>query len=208
MVVTPRQWVQSLWRGAVIGVGAVAMASWVVVPLLVDARWAGNSQFSRGTIFVNSYPTSQIIGWLQNGQVYDNGRFPIVSLMVLAGVAVCVYRFRRDERARAALLLWVFSLLLWFGRATFGDLVRVLPASDQLLFHRFVSGVHLSGILLAGIGMAWIGRQLLGLGRRFIPVMRQSLLAAGLALIAVVIMLPAFSEILDFDETGGSLILA
>jgi hypothetical protein len=207
ILAAPREIWRNLSRGLLVGVGALLAAAWVLVPLLVDARWAGLTQFNRGTIFADSYGAPTILGWLASGRVYDDGRLPVVSLLVLVGVVVCTRRFRHDEKARAALGVWVLSLVMWFGRATWGATVQVLPGSDDVQFQRFVSGVHLAGILLAGIGAAWLGRRLFDLARARVPALRPLPAVAGLVLVALVITAPAFSQVSAYDSRGGELIL-
>ena len=58
--------------------------------------------------------------------------FPIVSLLVALGIAVCVSRFRSDVRARALLGLMAMSFVLFSGRPTFGFVINLLPGNADL----------------------------------------------------------------------------
>ena len=84
--------------------------SWVVVPLLTGAAYFNLSEFNQNTFWLNSWGAPQVLGWLFTGQIFDSGRFPIVSLLVAFGTVVCVCRFRSDARARALLGLMALSL--------------------------------------------------------------------------------------------------
>src|SRR5206468_8207194 len=132
------------------------------------------------------------LGWLFRGQLFDNGRFPIVSLLVLAGVLVCVSRVRDDPRARALLGAFALSLLLFFGRPTLGPVLDLLPGMKDVQIHRFIMGVHLAGILLAGVGLTWLARSGYGLARRLTP--QRNVFAAGAAtvLLSVGVLAPAW----------------
>ena len=99
-----------------------------------------------------------MLGWLVSGQIYDSGRFPVVTILVGVGLAVCLVAFRRDERARGLVCVWALSLLLFFGRPTFGPVLNVLPGNQSLLFPRFLVGLHLAGLFLAGVGSVWLLR--------------------------------------------------
>lgn len=136
----------------VVGGGALT-AAWVLVPLLSDRRWSARSEAYEGTIFNDSYGARKVLGWLLGGDIYDAGRFPVLSLLLLVGFVVCGLRARRSEPARAVLAAWTLSLLLFFGRATWGALTGILPSSGDLQMHRFLIGVHLAGIFLAGVGL-------------------------------------------------------
>jgi hypothetical protein len=140
------------------------------------------------------------LGWLISGQLFDNGRLPIVSVLLAVGLAVCVARFGRDERARAVLGVWVLSLLLFFGRPTLGPLLKILPGSDDLPLHRYINGVHLAGILLAGIGAAWLGRRLFGVARRYAAPLEPALVMGLLAAMAIAALYPAWSQVSTIDQ--------
>ena len=148
-----------LVRAAVIGVGALAASVWVTAPLIAQGRWAATNEVLVHTPLVNGYGAKQVLAWLVTGRIYDNGRFPVVTLMVAAGIVVCVLRWRADSKGRALLAVWVMSLLLSFGRTTFGALTVLLPGSKDVFMRRFMMGAQLSGLLLAGIGAVAVARR-------------------------------------------------
>jgi len=143
-------------RAVVVIVGGAATAAWVLVPLLSDRRWSARSEAYEGTIFNDSYGARKVLRWLLTGDIYDAGRLPVLSLLFLIGFVVCALRARRSEPARAVLAAWTLSLLLFFGRATWGSLTGILPSSGDLQMHRFLIGVHLAGIFLAGVGLVTV----------------------------------------------------
>ena len=108
----------------------------------------------------NGYGAKQVLAWLVTGRLYDDGRFPVVSLLVAAGVVTCVVRWRADSKGRPVVAAWVMSLLLSFGRTTFGGLTVLLPGSKDIFMRRFMMGAQLSGLLLAGIGAVAVARAL------------------------------------------------
>ena len=195
------QFVSRIRRAAAVGLGALVVGSWVVVPLLVDSAYAAPTRSGTGpTIFYDSYGAPQVLSWLISGRLFDNGRLPIVSVLLGVGLAVCVARFRRDERARAVIGVWVLSLLLFFGRPTLGPLLKILPGSDDLPLHRYINGVHLAGILLAGIGAAFLGRWLFRLARRYASPLRPAMVTGLLAALAVAALYPAWNQVSTIDQ--------
>jgi hypothetical protein len=181
-------------RAALVFGGAALVASWVVVPLITGAAYFNLSEFNQNTFWLNSWGAPQALGWLFTGQIFDHGRFPIVSLLVALGTAVCVCRCRRDARARAILGLMALSLVLFSGRPTFGFVLNLLPGSSDLLLHRYIMGVQLAGLVLAGVGLAWMGETVLAIARRWMPRVRPVPIAAGLMAAAVLITLPAWFD--------------
>jgi Bacterial membrane protein YfhO len=57
-------------------------------------------------------------------------------------------------------LLFLFFLLLYFGRTTWGDILNVIPAMREFHQSRFIVGIHAAGIFLAPIGLMSIIKQL------------------------------------------------
>ncbi len=207
-LITPREFLSRVKRAALIGVGAILTISWVLVPLLSDTKYSNQTSFNRGVFWNDSYGARKILGWLFRGEVFDYGHFPTISIFVAIGTALCVARFRSDERARAVLSFSVFNLVLWFGRATFGDLTKVLPGGDDLIMHRFISGVHTGGLILAGIGAVYAG-QLLLRGMAWIGVAVQEVsLRRALPVLLVASLVPAALFIADYDSHGAILIHA
>jgi hypothetical protein len=194
------------FRCALVGVGAVLMASWVWVPLITDSKWSVPSQYYEGSFWLNSYGAPKVLGWLLSGQLFDSGRLPFVSLLVGAGLLVSLFRFLRDERARALVGILTLSLLLFFGRPTLGPLLKVLPGSDDLLLHRYIMGVHLAGIFLAGMGGAWLAKQAILLGSRLMPGLGRHLAIAAVAIVAVVGLAPAWQQVSAYDQRDNELI--
>ena len=95
------------------------------IPLLKEAHWTSTDQFQVGTTITNSYGARAILGWLVRGQLFDSGHLPVVTLLVVLGLGVCIFRFRRDERARVLVAIFTLSLLLYFGRPTLLSLIHI-----------------------------------------------------------------------------------
>lgn len=178
-----------LVRALVVGVGAVLAAAWVVVPVLADGKWILRSIYFPNTVFSDSFGAGKVIGWLVSGEIYDTGRFPILTLLVGLGVLTSVSRFRKSHLDRALLGFWLLSLLLFMGRPALGPLLDLLPAGKDLLLHRFISGVQMGGILLAGSGTYWLCRKACGSMRKS---MRPLEVSGAVALLVALALSPAF----------------
>lgn len=53
---------------------------------------------------------------------------------------------------------FVVTLLLFFGRTTWGAAINLLPGSKELFLRRFLTGVDMSAILLVGVGAVAVGQ--------------------------------------------------
>jgi hypothetical protein len=141
-----------LARAGAVGIGALLASAWVTVPLLVDGRWAATNEILAHTPLENGYGAKQVMSWLVTGQLYDAHRFPVVTLLGAVGIVVCLRRWRTWAPGRALVALLCMSLLLSFGRTTFGGLTVLLPGSKDIFMRRFMMGAQLAGLLIAGIG--------------------------------------------------------
>ena len=91
------------------------------------------------------------MAWLVTGQLFDAHRFPgrhPSGRGRPGGVRPCAGAPSPTGRALVALL--VMSLLLSFGRTTFGGLTVLLPGSNDIFMRRFMMGVQLAGPLPGG----------------------------------------------------------
>lgn len=203
VLVRPRAVVSRLARAAVVGVGSLAVAAWTLVPLVADASWTVNDEFSRDSIFYDSFGAPQVLRWLGTGAIFDDGRWPAVTGLALAGTLVAIAEARRREPPRVILGAGALSLLLFFGRPTLGPLIDLLPGAEDLFLRRFVSGVHLAGIYLAGLGLVW-AVEALGVGVRAIgnAVLRRRA-AVVAALVVAAFLLPALIERGGFAVRGA-----
>lgn len=192
VIVVWRGLLPRIGRAAVIFGGAALVASWVVVPLITDGAYFNLSIFNQGTFWLNSYGASQALGWLFTGQLFDYGRFPIVSLLVAVGTVVCICRFRSDRRARALLGLMALSIVLFCGRQPFGFILNLLPGNADLYLSRYMMGIQLAGDLLAGVALVWAGEAVIHLARTWRPRVNRVPIVAGLMASAMLITLPAW----------------
>jgi len=205
VLIRPGEFLRRLGRAVLVGLGALLIISWVVVPLVLDSRWTSQSRYLQGKYWFDSFGARRVLAWLFTGQLFDGARtIPVISVLVGVGTVVCISRFRRDERARALLGVMFVSLLLFFGRPTLGPALRLLPGSSDLLLHRYIMGVHLAGILLAGVGAARLGLIVLGAMRRLLPHVARLATAAAVVLLGLGVLAPAWAERWRaFDQQGG-----
>ena len=206
VLVRPREFGRRIGRALLVGIGALLIISWVIVPLLLDSRWISQSAARQGTWVFDSFGAKKVLAWLFTGQLFDGHHFPIITLLVGVGTVVCIARFRDDERARALLGVMALSLLLFFGRPTLGPFLKLLPGSDDLLLHRYIMGVHLAGILLAGVGAAWLVPAVAALMRRVMPTVAPTFARAMVVVLAFGLITPAWAAGWKYNQAGGNMI--
>ena len=180
---------------AVLAAGAVL---WVLVPVVSNGRFAARNEFLQGTVDADSFGARRILSWLVTGQLYDKGRLPVLTVFLLVGLVVCVIRFRRDERCRVLVVLWVIYLVAFFGRPTLGPVVDLLPGSRDLFLRRLVCGVDLMSLLLTGVGAVEIARLARHLTIRALPHLNAFLVTTVAVLCGVTVLAPAWTEVAHY----------
>jgi hypothetical protein len=203
VIVEPRQILRRLGRAAIVGVGGALVAAWVVVPLLVDSEWASRTQYNVGTFWADSYGWHKVLGWLFTGQIFDHGRWPVLTILAGIGVVASGRHFLRDERARAIIGFTVVGVLLFCGRDTVGFIVNRLPGGQDLLLQRFIIPVHLGGIFLAGLGASCLTQGAYARMRGWRPSVSPLPVAAGLVVVGLVGLAPAWVALARFDAQGA-----
>jgi hypothetical protein len=203
VLVRPAELLRRSGRAAVLAAGALLTASWVLVPLVADARWAAQDEFSRGRFFYDSFGARRVLGWLLTGRLFDEGRLAVITVLVGVGLAVSARRLARDERTRAVLGVGLLSLVLFFGRPTLGPLVGLLPGGEDLFLRRFIIGVHLAGILLAGIGGAWLAGFVVGRLKGLSVTKRPEVAVATVAVLGLLLLAPAWLQRASYHARGA-----
>jgi hypothetical protein len=115
----------------------------------------------------DSFGAHDILWWLVNGDLFDFGRWPVLTVLVALGIAAALMRLRRSRPALLAVSLFAVWVALYFGRPTWGHILGILPLHDSLLLHRFKGSVDLMAILLMGLGGDWLWQQASVLGERW-----------------------------------------
>ena len=200
VLIAPKEIIRRAGRAAVVAVGGALIGAWCLIPLFADNKWSARTEYNVGTFWSDSYGGRKVMGWLFTGELFDYGRWPVMSVLAAIGLGVCVWRFRRDERARAIVLFTGLSLVLFCGRGAFGFVINRLPGGEDLLLHRYIMGVHLGGIIMAGIGAAWLTQQAyVTMARRRGRVPKPAVVAVVLVL-GIVVLAPAWRERARYDN--------
>lgn len=155
-----------LTRASVVLVAAAAIAAWTLLPLLEFAPWAAINQALRGTPLENGYGARRMVGWLIDGGIFDGGAAPVLTALIGLGAFLSVLRWRTCRACRPILVMGMMSLILSFGRTTFGPLADAVPASHDIFFRRFMLGVQLAGIYLGGVAVVAACRAAISLTTR------------------------------------------
>src|SRR5207247_1855772 len=134
----------------------------------------------------DSFGAGKVLQWLFTGQLMDHERVPVLTLLVFAGCALLVWRWRKTRElgdAHGFLLLGgAFWLMVFFGRPTWDGLLTLIGATRDLHLHRVIGAVQVFLVFLAAIALAALWHEM---ARRWNAAAAAVLTAALLAPIAI-----------------------
>ncbi len=175
---------------------ALLLTSYFLIPLLRDSAYLNRGVWELPEKY-DSYGAGWVLGKLVTGDLFDYGRWPSLTVLGAAGLAFCLWNWRR-EMYRLPVALFLLWLLVYFGRPTWGFLFDLQPLGNDLYLHRIIGGVHLAGIVLIGIGLALPWRWALSRGGG-----RYLLLAAAFT---ALVLFPVYKERADYLNQNQTLL--
>lgn len=183
------------------GISIFFLSYWIVPALLADKFH--NFSFWDPVWKFNSYGAKETLTRFGNGDLFDFGRLPLYTGLVVIGLfAVAV----SGSNLSGFALLFVFWLLLYFGRTTWGNLINLIPSMKEFHLSRFIVGVHAAGLFLAPIGLTWLWVQLTTLGVRFIRAKRQIITGTAFIVLIVIIVPAIYGQTANYNQLNETLI--
>ena len=143
---------------------SIFLLSYWIVPTFVHDNYH-NISFWDPVWKFDSYGWKETMIRLFNGDLFDFGRWPYLTMLILLGVVIGLFKgesVKCEEKNTLPFTLYPFSflfifwLLFYFGRTTWGGLIDLIPGMKEFHLSRFLVGLHVTGMLLAPIGLGWI----------------------------------------------------
>ncbi|MGH7926131.1 MAG: hypothetical protein ACREQH_16230 [Candidatus Binatus sp.] len=188
-------------RAASILVPTFILLAWFVVPMLLAAGEANRCRWDDVWKF-DSWGARNIFNALFSGHFFDDGRPPVMTLLLAASSALALYRWKRPMPRRLLVLTAVW-LTIFFGRTTWGYFMLALGLPGAFHVSRFESVFELFSVLL----MAWALAKMVSAAWR---VGYAGKVASAIALGAIAIVI--FSERANFlrlnDQWGDESLAA
>lgn len=150
---------RTVWIGAV----AFAVSAFELLPLVLDNSIINHSRWEPVWKW-DSFGATEVMKLLFTGDLLDYGRFPIFTLLALAG-AIVYFRELRGQPwkfpARTFIIASAaFWILVFFGRPFWGPALALIGVSPDMQLHRVIGGAHIFLVLIAAIGLTFIWRTL------------------------------------------------
>lgn len=193
----------------VVAGGAVLLLSYWILPTVLESAYHNISIWDPIWKF-DSYGVNEIVAKLLNGDLFDFGRLPILTILVGFGL------FRALAGSPSYFpfaLLFMGMLGLYFGRTTWGALVDLIPGMKEFHLSRFIVGVHLAGLFLIPLGVDAIAtavRRLaaLAVSKKQAGHLSQPALIWGIPLILFLVLVPlVYKQTMTYSRFNDQLIL-
>jgi len=153
-----RETTRALWKTAreliVVFGGVGLLLGYWIIPLLIHGDYHNISVWD-GIWKFDSFGYREVLKNLLNGDLFDFGRFPILTILVIIGAFAAL----RSVYFPFALLFAAW-ILLYFGRTTWGGLFSLIPGMSEFHLSRFIVGVHAAGIFLIPLGFDSVARSI------------------------------------------------
>lgn len=170
---------ENVIRLGYLGTSVIFFLSYWIIPTVLYNDYH-NISFWDPIWKFNSYGWKDVLTKLFNGELFDWGRFPAYTLLVLTGAIAATgtifphlsasgekngqYADDRENVTRgngwfAFTLLFAFWILMYFGRTTWGSLIDLIPGMTEFHLSRFLVGVHAIGLFLAPLTVTAIGSE-------------------------------------------------
>ena len=133
----------------VFGTVGLLLGYWII-PVLTDSAYHNISVWD-GIWKFDSFGYREVLANFINGNVFDFGRMPILSILVLIGLFASI-----SSQYFSLGILFAFWMLMYFGRTTWGGLFNLIPGMSEFHLSRFIVGVHIAGIFLISLSIDWI----------------------------------------------------
>lgn len=165
--------------------------SYILIPSWLESTLI-NKTIWEGIQYWDSFGFAKVISSLFLGKILDGNRIPIITLLSFTGIIAIIIKwyFKKNSPSKVELfsiLSFLLGLILFFGRAGWGELINILPFSQKLPFHRFICLVQYSGLLLAGIGLNELWKLI-----HFDKSIKQLLISIS---VTIILLIPPFIDI-------------
>ncbi len=207
--------------------------SYWIVPIFLADNYHNISFWDPPWKFA-SYGAKETITRLFNGDLFDWGRGPWMTALVIVGLIAAAwpkkiesgisnqelgknnhnYQLQSDSlfvihnSYFSFSLLFLFWLLMYFGRGTWGGLIDLIPGMKEFHLSRFIVGVHVAGLFLVPIGIhevvSSVMRHVSGKMIR-LPVRIMSLV--GLMGVMGLMLPPIYKQTIEYAKHNDRLIL-
>lgn len=134
------------------GLCLLLTAHWLI-PMIQDTIYQHKSEFEMSEKWTG-FGAERVLTDLLTGNILDADRVPVLTITATIGLVFCLAawfkKFRSALRRKLSLLTLIW-IALSFGPLTWGSLLKVLPFSETLHWHRFIAGAQIALMFCSAI---------------------------------------------------------
>lgn len=171
--------------------GVFLLLGYWIFPIFLHGNYHNTSVWDPIWKF-DSYGYREVLKNLFNGDLFDFGRYPILTLFVFIGMFVSLLSIEYWSLG----ILCIFWLLAYFGRTTWGGLIDLIPGMTEFHLSRFLVGLQITGLFLIPIGIESI----------FLKIPKKSLVVFAYLCIGVLVYFSVFPQTFRYAKYNDFLI--
>ena len=237
------------WRLTIVAGISIFLLSYWIVPTVIYGNYH-NFSFWDPVWKFDSYGVKETMIRLLDGDLFDFGRGPYLTLLILLGCYAGMEGVTRasgagrrdfsstvtqgmDRKSDKTVLLdghaekatptsapdlspltflFIFWLIFYFGRTTWGSLIDLIPGMKDFHLSRFLVGLHAAGMILAPIGFMWLADRATGVvaegfKRIGFAISRSLAAIATYGLLIVILLPPIYKWTTTYNELNDRLII-
>ncbi len=198
-----RQVVRSIKQTCTLIIPTFLLLSYWIIPVFTGSGYHNTSVWDPVWKF-NSFGIIEVITKFVGGELFDFGRLPIMTALIVIGLFVTLSADETKKHIRPFGILFFFFLIMFFGRTTWGGLIDLIPGMSDFHGHRFIVGLHLAGLFLAPIGVMWLTETITTFLAKLLRI-KNSLLCIGsylfIGLLAYILLTPHIISYTTYNDT-------
>jgi hypothetical protein len=141
-----------------------AVIAYFYFPILLDNAYQAVSPYD-SISKIDSYGLQTAVTRFVNGDLFEKGRFPILSISVFIGMLVA---FSGENKGAWFFLLGFFCWFIFYcGRPFLGNILDLIPMIRSLHLERLIAAVQIMGVGLAAIAIGHLIHYLYHLNGNF-----------------------------------------
>jgi len=155
--VIQRQILTSIKKTCILIFPTFLLLGYWIIPVFTGSAYHNTSVWDPVWKF-NSFGVVDVITKLVSGALFDFQRMPILTFLIFIGLFVSFTTQKEETKKYLQPLatVFLFFLVLLFGRTTWGDLIDLIPGMSEFHGHRFIVGLHIAGLFLIPVGIMWL----------------------------------------------------
>lgn len=181
--------IDQLYKLFLISGSSILVLSYWIIPVFLHDGYH-NISFWDPVWKFNSYGWKDVVTLFLDGDLFDFGRFPVFSILLIIGGFAVFFLSKRFFQQTSLVretsdtvknqlfvplsFLFLFWFVMFFGRTTWGGIIDLIPGMKEFHQSRFIVGLHVASFFLIPFGFLWLVEQIQTIFQKAITLIQTS----------------------------------